>query len=145
MLPIVTPLRTNFGVVQNTYVFHSNLFTSWWSFCSNCGGMTMNWYHQIRYVRKRSSPTTIVWMTKLALIARFMGSTWGPHGTDRTQMGPILAPLTLLSGSYKSLVTNPSWRCHTFQNNFDVYEYIERIILNSLRKIPWATDEYRFR
>ena len=32
------------------------------------------------------------------LIARFMGPTWGPSGADRTQMGPMLAPWTLLSG-----------------------------------------------
>ena len=32
------------------------------------------------------------------LIARFMGPTWGPHGTNRTQAGPMLAPWTLLSG-----------------------------------------------
>ena len=27
-----------------------------------------------------------------------MGPTWGPYGADRTQVGPILAPWTLLSG-----------------------------------------------
>ena len=27
-----------------------------------------------------------------------MGPTWGPSGADRTQVGPMLAPLTLLSG-----------------------------------------------
>ena len=32
------------------------------------------------------------------LIARFMGPTWGPYGADRTQVGPMLAPWTLLSG-----------------------------------------------
>ena len=30
-------------------------------------------------------------------IARFMGPTWGPSGADRTQVGPMLAPWTLLS------------------------------------------------
>ena len=35
---------------------------------------------------------------KTTLIARFMGPTWGPSGADRTQVGPMLAPLTLLSG-----------------------------------------------
>ena len=34
----------------------------------------------------------------LTLIARFIGPTWGPSGASRTQMGPILAPWTLLSG-----------------------------------------------
>ena len=33
-----------------------------------------------------------------SLIARFMGPKWGPSGADRTHMGPILAPSTLLSG-----------------------------------------------
>ena len=32
------------------------------------------------------------------LIARFMGWTWGPSGADRTQVGPMLATWTLLSG-----------------------------------------------
>ena len=35
---------------------------------------------------------------KHALIARFMGPTWGPSGADRTLVGPMLAPPTLLSG-----------------------------------------------
>ena len=30
--------------------------------------------------------------SKAPLMARFMGSTWGPSGTDRTQMDPMLAP-----------------------------------------------------
>ena len=34
-----------------------------------------------------------------ALIAKFMGPTWGPSGADRTQVGPMLAPWTLLSGN----------------------------------------------
>ena len=33
----------------------------------------------------------------LTQIARFMGPTWGPPGDDRTQVGPMLAPWTLLS------------------------------------------------
>ena len=36
------------------------------------------------------------------LIARFMGPTYGPSGADRTQVGPMLTPWTLLSGrSYR--------------------------------------------
>ena len=34
----------------------------------------------------------------ISLIARLMGPTWGPSGADRTQVGPMLAPWTLLSG-----------------------------------------------
>ena len=32
-------------------------------------------------------------------IAKFMGPTWGPPGFCRPQMGPMLAPRTLLSGN----------------------------------------------
>ena len=32
-------------------------------------------------------------------IARFMGPTWGPPGSCRPQLGPMLAPWTLLSGT----------------------------------------------
>ena len=35
------------------------------------------------------------------LIARFIGPTWGPSGADRTQVGPMLAPRTLLSGKVR--------------------------------------------
>ena len=35
-----------------------------------------------------------------ALIAKFMGPTWGPSGADRTQVGPMFAPWTLLSGCW---------------------------------------------
>ena len=42
--------------------------------------------------------------TKLtSLIARFMGPTWGPSGAARTQVGPMLAPSTFLSGPVKAL------------------------------------------
>ena len=39
------------------------------------------------------------------LIASLMGPTWGPPGADTTQVGPMLAPWTLLSGycSFSSL------------------------------------------
>ena len=33
-------------------------------------------------------------------IARFTGSTWGPSGADKTQVGPMLAPWTLLGRTH---------------------------------------------
>ena len=36
---------------------------------------------------------------KTAQIAKFMGPKWGPPGTWRPQIGPMLAPWTLLSGT----------------------------------------------
>ena len=40
----------------------------------------------------------LTYLTLKREIARFMGPTWGPSGADRTQVGPMLAPWTLLSG-----------------------------------------------
>ena len=37
-------------------------------------------------------------ITVTTQIAKFMGSTWGPPGSCRPQMGPMSAPWTLLSG-----------------------------------------------
>ena len=42
---------------------------------------------------------------KTPRIARFMGQPWGPSGADRTQVGPMLAPWTLLSGTCLTLRT----------------------------------------
>ena len=38
-------------------------------------------------------PLCVAWFISslTSLIARFMGPTWGPSGTDRTQVGPMLA------------------------------------------------------
>ena len=38
----------------------------------------------------------------ITLIARFMGPTWGPSGADRTQVGPMLASWSLLSGYFST-------------------------------------------
>ena len=38
------------------------------------------------------------WTRNTSQIASFMGPTWGQSGADRTQVGPKLAPWTLLSG-----------------------------------------------
>ena len=38
------------------------------------------------------------WVGDITLIASLMGPTWSRSGADRTQVGPILAPWTLLSG-----------------------------------------------
>ena len=40
----------------------------------------------------------VLYIPVYTLIARFMGPTWGPLGAGRTQVGPMLAAWTLLSG-----------------------------------------------
>ena len=59
---------------------------------------------------------SIVWcwiFCRYSLIARFMGPTWGPSGADRTQVGPMLAPWTLLSrlwcSSLNPIYSNSRW------------------------------------
>ena len=47
-------------------------------------------YRSIWYDIIRQNPTS--------QIAKFMGPTWGPPGSCRPQMGPMLVPWTLLSG-----------------------------------------------
>ena len=39
---------------------------------------------------------------KCSQIAKFTGPTWGPPGSCRPQMGPMLVPWTLLSGLWMS-------------------------------------------
>ena len=51
-------------------------------------------------------------------IARFMGHTWGPSRADRSQVGPILAPWTLLFGLVTSTLLlemlNPDMQIHNW-------------------------------
>ena len=44
-------------------------------------------------------------------IARFMWPTWGPHGSCRPHVGPMLAPWTLLSGTVSLPESNPMYFC----------------------------------
>ena len=48
------------------------------------------------------NPRFIGWFRfqKATQITKFIGPTWGPSGSCRPQMGPILAPWTLLSGQW---------------------------------------------
>ena len=52
----------------------------------------------------------------ITMIARFMGLTWGPSWANRTQVGPILAPWTLLSGKKPTL--SGKRKCHHHDNIF---------------------------
>ena len=56
-------------------------------------------YHCTWYAAARRWEVIVAIYT--SLIARFMRPIWGPPGTDRTQVGPMLAPWTLLSGMLK--------------------------------------------
>ena len=49
------------------------------------------------------------------LIARFLEPTWGPSGDDIIQVGPMLAPWTLLSRNKHSLLFKPLM-CVAYRN-----------------------------
>ena len=81
---------------------------------SHCGCKTILWpsylHNDISYTGKTTSLywirdqvllVTALWPTLQwsTVIARYMGPTLGPSGADRTQVGPMLAPWTLLSGT----------------------------------------------
>ena len=51
-----------------------------------------------------SCPILLLLISWKSLIGRFMGPTWGPSGADRTQVGPMLAPWTSLSGMLSTLL-----------------------------------------
>ena len=63
-------------------------------------------------------------------IARFMGPTWDPPGSCRPQMGPMLAPWTLLSGLilFLWMLWSSQWHCQpgTFQhgNSLSLFRWI---------------------
>ena len=72
-----------------------NISLFWSLMRSNTGGCYDVW----------DAPPKLISNTNLALpslIAKFMGPTWGPSGANRTQVGPMLAPWTLLAGLFLS-------------------------------------------
>ena len=52
-----------------------------------------SWWTDSGFIRKDQIP-----MSAFSQIAKFMGPAWGPPGSCRPQMGPMLAPWTLLLG-----------------------------------------------
>ena len=57
-----------------------------------------------------SSDITVMISSCITQITKFMGPTWGPPGSCRPQMGPMLAPWTLLSGKVWNIWVR-SWNC----------------------------------
>ena len=49
-------------------------------------------------------------------IAKFMGPTWGPPGSCRPQMGPMLVPWTLLAGATLAIPWDSMARCKQGQS-----------------------------
>ena len=60
---------------------------------------------QPRHARVMASQTRLITGNEITQIGKFMGPTWDPSGSCRPQMGPTLAPGTLLSG-----LVSMAWR-----------------------------------
>ena len=76
-----------------------------------------------------------------SLIARFMEATWGPSGAGGTQVGPMLAPWTFLSGT---AYTGYMWFCR-----FMRWDFISMHHLNFEALIPrvtryWEHNKYQY-
>ena len=59
-----------------------------------------------------------------SLIARFMGPTWGPAGADRTQVGPMLATWTMLSGLVQDRSSNGDCS-FALSRRYAIYKFVE--------------------
>ena len=81
--PIFSVVLTEF--TENYYLQHRLFDRSWKPFEHGMYFFT-DW-------KRNASSIQII-----SQIARFMELTWGPHGSCRPQVGPILAPWILLSG-----------------------------------------------
>ena len=81
---------------------------------------------KLEYSKRTSS---IPWPSQ---IARFMGPTWGPPGSFRSQMGPMLTPCTLLSGmATDELASYIS--CHHITSSHGIIDCVQCGILIFLR------------
>ena len=100
---------------------------STWSQHSSCWGNIRTYFHYLPFVETKMiweiypmgnnpdskvhganmGPTWVLLAPDGPHVARFMGPTWGPPGSCRPQMGPMLVPWTFRSG--KDMVILHSW------------------------------------
>ena len=73
---------------------------------------------------------------KVSPIARFMGPTWGPFGADRTQVGPMLDPWTLLSGVIFQVSARRQYLCKSCEIYFPYDEKSYTKILSPVVGFP---------
>ena len=76
----------------------------------------------------------------LSLMARFIGPTWGPSGADRTQVGPMFAAWTLLSGLCQKLDDDCALGMgnHLFGHLWHKSHY--RLVTSSYSNTNYTTD-----
>ena len=80
------------------------------------------------------------------LIARFMGPMWGPPGAARTQVGPVLATGTLLSGyiSEPSVLLQRPYTSSRFcfsaclKSDIWFWKWLKILIISNIYCADWA-------
>ena len=86
-------------------------------------------------------------------IAKFMGSTWDPPGACRPQMGPMLAPWTLLYGELGVYIWTIPYECpgsmarrphsairYSSSSIFWRWQYLQIISIASIGGLRWRPD-----
>ena len=106
---------------SNLELLMTTLLTTWTSFWTDNG---VDWIETHRH------------SSNLTQIAKFMGPTWGPTGSCRPQMGPMLAPWTLLSGYSNSLTAMVPLCCVLCW--FSPTSIWASILMVSYHKIFWS-------
>ena len=140
-------IKINFHVLTifryNNYILWSNLFVG-------CGIVFYDYLQSFRFLiwwmgddkwlEQRLSYSVVVEISyavtdnmEWSQIVKFMGPTWGPPGSCRPQMGPMLAPRTLLSGVFVVM-----WRCFISASLLDLSH-----VLSSIEQVltHWGPDK----
>ena len=115
-------LQTFLGHLTQNSIFISNMFM----FCVVQCDMfsSMNYYYKQRFSAMLIIVFPNIFLTTIQ-IAKFMGPTWGPPGSCRSQMGPMLAPWALLSGYLNITLT------------YTIYISITQMIASSQCALWW--------
>ena len=99
--PAETHLKPKYREILSAHVLILN-FPIVFTFCT-----AWQWYCHVLYKisERTDKQKRVLWTNEIlpdlslrSQIAKFMGPTWGPPGSCRPQMGPMLAPWILLSG-----------------------------------------------
>ena len=132
---LIGPLGANFSetlIEIHRFLFkkmHLEMSGEKWPFCLGLDVLTMHnifWQRPLQRLWCTTAVIKRISVLPIALwimLARFMGPTWGPSGADRTQVSPMLAPWTLLSGEdWKHLKTE---LLRNYNKHWQVIFYIE--------------------
>ena len=103
------------------------------------------WHNAPSAILRKCLAIRFIWFQThiVSLIARFMGPTWSPSGSDRTQVGSMLAPWTLLSGMIIILVESG----HVQWKEFRCGEYLQLYIyiyIKIYHRVSWLSAHYCF-